>query len=195
MKPSLVDKKLRMLYNHLDQKFNISDESRNSLPQLTRNRSRYGASAYRDFSFNYNNRVKHAIEDHHQLSKLYLKEGNFMREDNTITIDTFDSSAILNILERAKMYGRFVAHDRVPQLAEFLRINLRNKWAHCGDLNKWTQDKFWESFDLMIQIVAFLENDPTMDHFYKAKVGNICFFSPLVLSNERFLSFLSLYTF
>ena len=26
-------------------------------------------------------------------------------------------------------------------------------------------------------------------------MGNICFFSPLVLSNERFLSFLSLYTF
>ena len=29
----------------------------------------------------------------------------------------------------------------------------------------------------------------------KTKVGNICFFSPLVLSNERILSFLSLYIF
>merc|ERR1712008_337853 len=110
-----VNKKLGMLYNHLDHNFNISDERRNSLLQFPRNRSQYGA--YYNFGFNYNNRVKHAIGNHHQLAKLYLKEGNFMREDNTITIDSFDSSAILNILERAKMYGRFVAHDRVPQLA------------------------------------------------------------------------------
>ena len=48
MNPPLVDKKLRMLYNHLDQKFNISDERRNSLLQLRRYRSQYGA--YRDLA-------------------------------------------------------------------------------------------------------------------------------------------------
>ena len=51
-----VDKKLEMLYNHLDHNFNISDERRNSLLQLTRNRSQYGA--YHDFGFNYNNQVQ-----------------------------------------------------------------------------------------------------------------------------------------
>jgi len=166
-----VNKNLGMLYTDLDDDFNISEtRNSNSLPQDRHRRSYQHYGAFRDFGFNYNNSDKHAIGNHHQLAKLYLKKGNFIREeeDNTTTIDSFDSSAILNILERAKRYGRFVAHDRVPQLAERIRVSVRNEWAHC-DLTKWNPDKFSKCFDLMIQMVESLEKDPTMDNSYKTK--------------------------
>ena len=153
-----VDKLLGNLYTDLEHDFKIGNEHGNRLSN---------DQAYQKFGFYYNNQGRrHAIRSHHELGKLYLE--GFMRIDRTTTIESFDSSAILNILERAKRNGSNLAYNGVPHLARQIRNNLRNEWAHC-DLTKWNHDKFLECFDLMIKTVECLENDPTLDNTYKTK--------------------------
>ena len=132
-----VDKKLTVFYNTLVEKHKVnSPESDLFRP------SEYG--------FQYDDQNNYIINNHNELAKLYLKK-DMAKQFKTITDETTDASALLGIMGWASCF------KKESDLVHKIRQNVRNQWGHCN-MSEWTQIKFFESFQLMIELMRILPN-------------------------------------
>ena len=88
----------------------------------------------------------YCVKDEVSLAKLFMKP--FMAKFNAFD-SSFDSSAALAVLCGALPFRS------VKPLAENVRSEVRNKWAHC-DFIAWTQGHYDTCFDLMEALIKRL---------------------------------------
>ena len=82
-----------------------------------------------------------------EMAMLYCRE--FVKK-KAITIETADSSSLLNILARASCFP-----PGVRQSAGRARDDVRNLWAH-GIYEVWSAETFNESLDILLDLVVKL---------------------------------------
>ena len=88
----------------------------------------------------------YCVKDEVSLAKLFMKP--FMAQFNAFD-QSFDSSAALSVLCGALPF------TSVQKLADDVRSNVRNKWAHCNFAD-WTEKHYDTCFDLMEALVKNL---------------------------------------
>jgi len=155
--PSLrgyVNNKMKIFYSDLNKKFRIEIQAnrgnviRND-PKNEWARFDYGSLLYNQGRRNENS-WNYDVENHIELARLYMKP--YMAKFKAIDHESFDGSALLNIIERASCFD-----ETVPEAAKVVR-NIRNDWGHF-DESKWTRDRFLKSFDSFQALAKALNCD------------------------------------
>ena len=90
------------------------------------------------------------VDNTDQLALLYCRE--FVRTKG-LTIDTADSSSLLNMLSKASCFP-----PPVREAAARLRDEVRNLWAH-GNYDIWTRDTFIASLNTLVELVIHIPNN------------------------------------
>ena len=170
----LIDAKLSKLYEHLKRNYAI-DTPNNSLMYPSK-----------EHGFDYrepkNDPKNYVINDRHDMAKLFLQKN--MAHFTAITDGSFDCSAALNIIEKAKCSSScnsaaplcssantcncsaspctsnqdFCFTPKQKCLARLLRQDVRNPWGHFNP-SVWDSTQYLTSFKLMNTMVSALPNN------------------------------------
>ena len=137
----LVETKLKNLYDYLV-KTNSINTANNSL-----------MNPLPDYGFDYreprNNPKNYIITSYHELAKLFLSP--FMTHFTKITDGSFEASAALTVIEKAKCGAACGTRACIcfsldqKNCARKVKQQTRNKWAHV-DYAEWTSTKYLDSF-------------------------------------------------
>ena len=139
-----VEHRIKELYPVLVQKYSIND-SENYVPPP-------------DELFFLNNpdlkNPAYSVKNYHELATLYL--ARHLKVDQ---ISKMDSLAVLTIMIKASCFT-----EKEKELANELKDNLRNKWAHFHE-KIWSEAQYETSFKLMeLMVLEILPNTVVIPH-------------------------------
>ena len=139
-------------YQHLARSFGLDKQTyrsfKKNIPPSTVNLNY--ESINNNHSAPHRSHYDYCVRDEVSLAKLFMKP--FMAKFNAFD-SSFDSSAALAVLCGALPF------TSVKPLAENVRSEVRNKWAHC-DFITWTQGHYDTCFDLMEALIKRLSLPP-----------------------------------
>ena len=158
--PSLrgyVNGKMKIFYSELNKKFQIGIQSSKSVDILyydpKNKRAKFDYGSLLNNQGKNQNLWNYDVKDHIELARLYMKP--FMAKFKAIDHESFDGSAILNIIERASYFDK-----KESEAAKVVR-NIRNDWGHFVE-SKWTRDNFLKSFDSFEALAKATNCDDTV---------------------------------
>ena len=157
-----VSSKLQEHHHDLEEKFKIKSQNDRENRLSNDNGSTFHKSCepkkilfnYKSLMFNQGKQRANFtfnISDHNELGRLYLLP--HMAKYTAIDDDTCDSSALLNIIEKASCFS-----TTAKAAAKNVREKVRNQWGH-PKMREWTEDKLSESFKLLIKLAQELNCD------------------------------------
>ena len=153
--PCLRDKikaEMTPFYQHLVRSFGLDKQTyksfKKNIPPSTVNLNY--ESINNNHAAPHRSHFDYCVKDEVSLAKLFMKP--FMAKFNAFD-SSFDSSAALAVLCGALPF------TSVKPLAENVRSEVRNKWAHC-DFITWTQGHYDTCFDLMEALIKRLSLPP-----------------------------------